>query len=864
MYSEKNIFKMIFPLNCLFLGDAPARAIQVKISDTIIVDNCTTKYEDITVSDVKSLILSKKGISYSPDNLNLWKVDRDSVIKNIKLLGTFSTENDIKEKLGGELMEPLLSLDEYFNKDSFKDKKSKSAIHIIVQRLTTTTAVSNPFSDSNSILKWIQEYSPVTGRQPLTLLVETFGARFTLCGRDDTIETLWNGGGTEQRSGILNRFKNFKNFSPAHPKQDRNFHPIPFLACGPGTGKSRFLQELVNIIRNKASNSGDQDIMSILGNAVFLNVTYGNGTEASDFDVNIGAEASIALRILFSYFVHGNKSFVGFRDKIGQENARGLTLSLVLRAIYLSKLKEDKNIYELAIIVGIDEINKLYDKNYDKFRDLINSVGSASCNFIVDLISEEIGSSIPEKTGKVFFVPVFAGTVEGPLQLIITKSMHPPLQLPLHLLDIEDMLKIACNLGFDENFIYRNNLFRRMISDVGGQVRALEIFYDHISDASKTHGWDDIDLLDIMKSLEVELSIRYPFNKYVNMITPVLANAILDRPVDGDATLDENESISYKMLKSNGILSLEPVNTKFYIRIPYLWIRLLVKKAVNKSINKFWHEMIDPDEPFYWQNWETFNVKFWALRYCLFSALGFKQIELKELLKGAHYSDNLDLNANVDIPDYESVSTHFLVNQFPPSDANYNMLNTEGITLLTDGGKTFNISLKDNSKICKNGDGANGDGFCFLIINGKPMFLSFQMKWREQGSTKPSKIDDQLIKEEYEKSEEVAEKIGLGDNWLLLILSNRESTYTKDLPPNCAIVDRNNFNEFYGKTYSSRAQFFAAQNKVPINTARFCELRVIYRVGEKIAQAIIEDRDNNKRKYIDDDDLLNSLCEYIY
>ncbi|PKY50305.1 hypothetical protein RhiirA4_545862 [Rhizophagus irregularis] len=138
MYSE-NIFKMVFPLNCLFLGDAPARAIQVKISDEIIVDNCTINYEDITVSDVKSLILSKKGVSYSPDNLNLWKVDRDSVIKNNELLRTFSTENDIKEKLGGELMQPRLSLDEYFNEDSFKDKKSKSAIHIIVQRLTTTT-----------------------------------------------------------------------------------------------------------------------------------------------------------------------------------------------------------------------------------------------------------------------------------------------------------------------------------------------------------------------------------------------------------------------------------------------------------------------------------------------------------------------------------------------------------------------------------------------------------------------------------------------------------------------------------------------------------------------------------------------------
>ncbi|RGB41799.1 hypothetical protein C1646_662784 [Rhizophagus diaphanus] len=164
---------------------------------------------------------------YPLDKLDLWKVDRVSVDKNDAVLETFSTEDDIKEKLGGELMQPRLHLDEYVNKNSFKYKKSKSAIHIIVQLLTV---VSNPFRDSNSILKWIQEYSPVTGRKPLTL-VETFGARFTFCGRDDTIETLWNGGGTEQSSGILNRFKNFKNFCSDHPKQDRNLHPIPFLAC---------------------------------------------------------------------------------------------------------------------------------------------------------------------------------------------------------------------------------------------------------------------------------------------------------------------------------------------------------------------------------------------------------------------------------------------------------------------------------------------------------------------------------------------------------------------------------------------------------------------------------------------------------
>jgi hypothetical protein len=52
------------------------------------------------------------------------------------MLQTFSTEDDIRENLGGELMKPRLLLSDYFDENSFKDKKSKSAIHIIVQILT--------------------------------------------------------------------------------------------------------------------------------------------------------------------------------------------------------------------------------------------------------------------------------------------------------------------------------------------------------------------------------------------------------------------------------------------------------------------------------------------------------------------------------------------------------------------------------------------------------------------------------------------------------------------------------------------------------------------------------------------------------
>ncbi|CAG8506743.1 1774_t:CDS:2 [Ambispora leptoticha] len=96
------------------------------------------------------------------------------------------------------------------------------------------------------------------------------------------------------------------------------------------------------------------------------------------------------------------------------------------------------------------------------------------------------------------------------------------------------------------------------------------------------------------------------------------------------------------------------------------------------------------------------------------------------------------------------------------------------------------------------------------------MLLALQMKWRD---LEPQNINDKLISKEYSKFKNVAREIEL-DNKLLLILSNYSSTFNKSLlPPSCAIVDKNNFIEYYGKIYSSRAQFAAAYDKVCVNSA---------------------------------------------
>ncbi|EXX65503.1 uncharacterized protein OCT59_029085 [Rhizophagus irregularis] len=340
---------MMLSLNCLILGQASERCFTENIGETYKNDSgVAIKFSKFTVSNFTEKLFHRgevKDIFRNTGEMNLWKVD-DKKVEEENNLKEF-TKSDIIEKLGGKEMVARFPLKRYFDVNQEMDIEG---IHIFI----VPTSTGPNWNVDSSIYKWIKQFTLNRGRD---LLVKTYGKDFKFLQRDDTIDALWNG--LTMLDGIAARFKN-RNVS------DKGLHPIPVLAGGPGVGKSRFLDEVERLLVQYANESDDDEIRDAFTNMTVINTTYGNGCPARDMDVTIGAEASLAIRILFEYFKpkhdFGDYDFSHFQSLCNNySNISYFTLSTAIRVVYadviIQKNQEIKSNPLLVLVLGIDELN---------------------------------------------------------------------------------------------------------------------------------------------------------------------------------------------------------------------------------------------------------------------------------------------------------------------------------------------------------------------------------------------------------------------------------------------------------------------------------------------------------------------------
>ncbi|CAG8677336.1 23168_t:CDS:10 [Rhizophagus irregularis] len=144
--------------------------------------------------------------------------------------------------------------------------------------------------------------------------------------------------------------------------------------------------------------------------------------------------------------------------------------------------------------------------------------------------------------------------------------------------------------------------------------------------------------------VKYRLGKLYPFEEFRTAITPVIADAVLNIPVEENKT---DGGLSYVDLSSKGILNLESAhnNDLFYVRMPYLWLWILI--SYNESF-EFWEVMIDQKSHVLWQDSEDFNMRFWLYAFDFFQ-----------------YWIKYNVNYKFVLPDADSIKYHELEYQYP-------------------------------------------------------------------------------------------------------------------------------------------------------------------------------------------------------
>ncbi|CAJ0904432.1 6181_t:CDS:2 [Entrophospora sp. SA101] len=248
-----------------------------------------------------------------------------------------------------QFVEMAVNLSDVESKEIWKDVKSKywtlNTYHLPIYEVN--------WNDVESIYSWIKPLKH--SDEIFTPKWISYGAKFPLQGRDETMRTLFE-----------------------------------------GTGKSRFLQELPNLLYNETEYyTDDKELLDMIKNRMYtINVTFGNSTVASPEDEKCSHKISHAPGVV------------------------------------LKGVNSDRNFdnYIKFIVLAIDELNLLHkcgkesDPQGNPVRQIVHSAGSLGCS-----------------SGDIFYLPILSGTIQGPLEKVFRESTYIYFHLPFCLLQDEEM-----------------------------------------------------------------------------------------------------------------------------------------------------------------------------------------------------------------------------------------------------------------------------------------------------------------------------------------------------------------------------------------------------------------------------------------
>ena len=390
--------------------------------------------------------------------------------------------------------------------------------------------------------------------------------------------------------------------------------------------------------------------------------------------------------------------------------------------------------------------------------------------------------------------------------------------------------------------------FLQILEDTGGLPRALQYLFDECFDIGNggKNFFDDIKIQDfntiftnVKKELNKRYNIHYTIRSNEKLALELLHYSIDAIPVNRGTCLVDKYDPKYTIesLERNAHIILNPYNgsdTEFTIAMPFLFVSIYndILKIVDLELTK----AFQVQNTMYWQGWELFVAYYEAFRTNLLIKRGKNTVCLKELYRGVYETESVK-NLEVKL---KKLSVRQAVEQFP-------------CPKLTEKDTAKPIPWEEGEVVIVNGASTKwGDSFRVLeTVQGDLLFSIHQDKYDYNSATYILKdlLNEHIknCKSSANTTKQLFDKLAKYRH--ITIVFTTQPFYETVTNDNCLIISNNNFEQYFGPIFSSRATFALTKD---INPNFSEQVECLPGVGEVTAEDIVKNR-----PYKSEDDFFN-------